>query len=146
MSDVENRFEFGIFCAFEQDGLVGIDPLAYKMGRFFCVLSVVLEEQVSVAMEDAWFHGVKYFQFTNCLFFEKSGSVCIVDSMPVLIPLGPEGEPIFQNRGRDSLSPGVATAALDLFPACIEIRLLMKGPLEGESAQEELVPSDFVLL
>ena len=50
MSDVEKGFEFGIFGAFEQDGSVSVDPLAYKMSRFFCVLGVVLEEQVAVAV------------------------------------------------------------------------------------------------
>ena len=72
--------------------------------------------------------------------------MCIVDPMPVLISLGPEGEPIFQDGDSNSLCPGVATTALDLLAACIKIRLLEEGPLEGKSTQEKLVPSDFVLL
>ena len=83
--------KFGIFGTFEKNRAVSVDPLTNKMGWFFFVTGVVLEEQISVAVEDKRFHAVKDIQFTKGLFLKEASTVGVIDAVSVLVPLGPQG-------------------------------------------------------
>jgi hypothetical protein len=84
-SDIEEGHKFGIFGTFDDDSLVGIDPLSKTSGGFELMLGYVVEEDRAITLEDLITDGVQEIKFTSNLFPEGDCLSGGVHTMPVLV-------------------------------------------------------------
>ena len=73
------------------------------------------------------------------------GFVRCVFVVSILVAEFPKSVPCGEDEGGDCLGPVVAAKAFGGIVFGVQVGLLKEGPLKGESAKEQLIPTDFAL-
>jgi hypothetical protein len=113
----------GVFYTLENKGLICIDPLPDCMSRLGFVFYDIVEENVSVSVENRGLVSVEDVQFPKRLF--ALGNVTCGRILPVagFVAFIPERKPMGEDMGKNMAGPRHPISALNWFEAGVVILL-----------------------